>query len=339
MRSKYYLKVIVANVLLLAGILSSCDNKHELWGQEGFTWDMANNLASGYNASSITMNSAKVSYYCVIPIGMDWSQVGIKFRPKNYSNWTTKYGSYSGGYVTVNLSDLRPGTEYEICAIIQSDGRTYESNSSYYYFSTLSPAEMVITDVTDPNPSSTTSNARVYFSVSSKTTMSEIGVCIGQSSNPTISQRTEYRYDSRSFDDWWPVEKGKQFYARPYCKDSNGNVYYGDQVTFNTIAITNSFSVTNTSYYSQYYEGTYYYYHYTLNCSFSYYGKNLSETDFYVTGYGSRYWTETMTGERTGSWGMMSVDNPSPFSCYAYAKLTDGTVVYGLTKTYTINYW
>lgn len=339
MRSKHIITAIIANVLLLAGFMSSCDEKHELYGQTGFSWDMANNLASNYQVSSVTMNSAKATYRCEIPTGMNWSQVGIKYRPTNYSNWSTKYGSYSGGVVTVNLSSLQPGTSYEIFAIIESEGRTYESNSPYYRFSTLSPAQMTITDVTDPSPSSTTTNARVYFSVSSKTSMSEIGVCIGQSSNPTISQRTEYRSNSSSFTDWWPVDKGKQFYARPYCKDSSGNVYYGDQVKFNTIAITNSFSVSNASYYSYYYEGTYYYYHYTLNCSFSYYGNNLSETDFYVTGMGHRYWTETMTGERTGTWSMMGVDNPSPFSCYAYAELTDGTVVYGLTKTYTINYW
>lgn len=315
-------------------VLYSCDMDHDIYSK-GFTYKMSYDLVSDFRTTDITPTSVTVSYICNIPIGMNYSSIGIEYRDYGTYSWKQSSGSRTGQAITVKLSNLSSSTEYEVRAFVRSDETYYGVET--YTFNTASNAKLKLEDVVDNTSSS---NARVYFTISSDASASEIGYCISEYHNPTITNRKEYRSNTKSFEDYSFVNKGKIYYARPYTKDSQGNIYYGDEVKFNTIAITNSLTVSDTKYQAKNVDGTYYYYHYTLDYSFSYYGDNLDKTGFHISNAvresdmvgPTREWVTTKTGERTNTSSNMSINNPSPFEYYAYAKLKDGSYVYGIHK-------
>lgn len=327
-------------LIVVIVVLSSCDTDHNIY-YKGFSSNMSWRLGWNFYTSDITPTSATVDFDCTVPIGMDYRYIGLEYREINsYTSWKQVTGIKSGYTVKAKLSNLTPSTTYEVRACIRTDENTFEGQGTST-FTTLSNATIKLEDVVDNTSSS---YARVYFTTSSTTTFSEIGYCISENHNPTITNRKEYRSNSKSFYDYSSVDKGKIFYARPYTKDSQGNIYYGEEVSFNTIAITNNLTVSDAKYQAKYVDGTYYYYHYTLEYSFSYYGDNLDVTYFYISnsnpdGSNHWHWNTTYTGERSSKdTDVMCKNNPSPFEYYAYARLKDGSYVYGIHKYRTVSF-
>lgn len=333
MSSKSFLSSALIASSLLFG-LSSCDFSHTI--ETGFTQDMQYDLGKYFEVYDISQSSASVRFDCELPIGMEYESIGVIYKTTLSPNKSMKSGYYDGKEVTVSLSSLQPETNYEVYAYVLAGGKYYYG-ANVKSFTTHNQVRITLDDVVDNKSSS---QARVYLTVSSDTYATEIGYCIGESHNPTTSNRKEYRSNYRSFSDWTSVDKGKRFYARPYTKDSNGHVSYGNEVEFNTIAITNPLTVTNAKYQAKYVDGTYYYYHYTINYSFSYYGSDIQREWFHIDSYetGDWYWDYTYEGQRTGSEALMKVSNPSPIVYYAYAVMKDGTKVYGIKKKYTISF-